>query len=112
MTKQLLIIEDDESLNQMLQFHFEDQGYQVVGVDNCTLGLQRIRGTAFDLLLLDQQLPDGQGIDLLQQIHSEIPELSVIMMTGQHDLELATVAANLCPDHRVVAGPGDQKWCG
>ncbi len=99
MTTQLLIIEDDESLNQMLQLHFEDQGYQVVGVDNCAKGLERLRKTAFDLILLDQQLPDGQGIDLLKHICDEVPEQAVIMMTGQHDLELAI--------HAIKAGAAD-----
>lgn len=89
MTTQLLIIEDDNSLNQMLQFHFEDQGYRVEGVENCANGLDRLRETAFDLIMLDQQLPDGHGIDLLQTIRREIPNQAVIMMTGQHDLELA-----------------------
>jgi len=92
MTNQLLIVEDDESLNQMLQFHFEDQGYRVEGVHDCAKGLERLRETAFDLILLDQQLPDGQGIDLLKQIREEVPNQSIIMMTGQHDLDLAIKA--------------------
>lgn len=95
MTTRLLIIEDDESLNQILQLHFEEQGYRVEGVARCDEGLERIRASAFDLLLLDQRLPDGNGIDLLRRIGEESLDQSVIMMTGQHDLELAIEAIKL-----------------
>jgi two-component system response regulator AtoC len=92
MTKRLLIIEDDASLSQMLQFHFEDEGFEIATASTCSEGLQLLGKTAFDLILLDQQLPDGTGLELLQQIDTREPGPAVIMMTGQHDLELAIQA--------------------
>ena len=92
MNKYLLIIEDDAALNQMLLLHFEDSGFGVTGVHSCADGITQLRKTAFDLILLDQQLPDGTGLELLRQIHSEDPAQAVVMMTGQHDLELAIQA--------------------
>ena len=92
MSKRLLIIEDDTSLNQMLQFHFEDGGFEVTGVESCNDGLQQLSRQVFDLILLDQQLPDGTGIKLLQKIRADEPEQPIIMMTGKHDLELAIQA--------------------
>jgi DNA-binding NtrC family response regulator len=44
------------------------------------------------LLLLDQQLPDGTGIDVLAEVLLREPDLPIVMMTGQHDLELAIEA--------------------
>lgn len=92
MTTRLLIIEDDESLNQMLEFHFEDQGFDVTGANTCNQGLDQLRQNAFDLILLDQQLPDGTGLELLKTVRTDEPDQPVIMMTGQHDLELAIQA--------------------
>ena len=92
MSHTLLIIEDDASLNQMLQLHFEDAGYRVKGVKSCTDGLELLKKSAFDLILLDQQLPDGTGLELLRQLCSEDPGQAIVMMTGQHDLELAIQA--------------------
>jgi two-component system response regulator AtoC len=85
----LLIIEDDRQLSQMLAWHFEDKGYDVRQAPDCTRGLAQLRSAAVDLVLLDQQLPDGTGIDLLRQILEDDPEQAVVMMTGRHDLELA-----------------------
>ncbi|MEJ1296245.1 MAG: sigma-54 dependent transcriptional regulator [Candidatus Sedimenticola sp. (ex Thyasira tokunagai)] len=92
MAKRLLIIEDDAGLNQMLQFHFKDLGFEVTGVHLCRDGLQQLSSSSYDLLLLDQQLPDGTGLELLTKIRELNPDQPVIMMTGQHDLELAIQA--------------------
>ena len=80
MSHTLLIIEDDASLNQMLQLHFEDAGYRVEGVKSCTGGLELLRKSAFDLILLDQQLPDGPGLELLRRLCSEDPGQAIVMM--------------------------------
>ena len=59
MSHKLLIIEDDASLSQMLTLHFEEQGFEVVAAFNCHSALQLAEQTQPDLILLDQQLPDG-----------------------------------------------------
>ena len=92
MSKKLLIIEYDRSLNQMLQLHFEESGFTVAGAFSCHEALALLKTSAFDLVLLDQQLPDGTGLELLTTIHAQDDHQSVIMMTGQHDLELAIEA--------------------
>lgn len=89
MSNRLLIIEDDAALNQMLQLHFEDNGFTVAGVPTCREGLALLQGSAFDLILLDQQLPDGTGLELLHRIRDQDPGQAVVMMTGEHNLELA-----------------------
>lgn len=91
----LLIIEDDPNLNQMLALHFEDQGFSVTSAYACADGLTALQQHSFDLVFLDQQLPDGLGIELLPKLTQQVPELNVIMMTGQHDLELAIEAIKL-----------------
>ena len=95
MPHRLLIIEDDASLNQMLQLHFEELGFAVTGVQRCDQGRQQLERQAFDLLLLDQQLPDGTGLELLEIIRQQSPDQAVVMMTGQHDLELAIQAIKI-----------------
>jgi DNA-binding NtrC family response regulator len=73
----------------MLQMHFEDLGLEATGAHDCAEGLRRFEGARFDIVLLDQQLPDGTGAELLPRLLAARPGTGVIMMTGQHDLELA-----------------------
>jgi len=92
MPTRLLIIEDDSQLNQMLTLHFEDAGFEVVGALSCGEAERLLSRLTPDLILLDQQLPDGTGLKLLQRILEQRPGQVVIMMTGRHDLELAIEA--------------------
>jgi len=92
MATQILIVEDDTSLNKILALHFEDQGFKVTSAYNCENALERMKIVKPQLVLLDQQLPDGFGIDLLPQILKYDPSIRIIMMTGEHDLELAIKA--------------------
>ena len=85
----ILVVEDDRALAQMLAMHFEDTGFQVSLAHRCGDALALSRGEHFDLVLLDQQLPDGRGIDMIGPLLEQDAALPVIMMTGQHDLELA-----------------------
>jgi DNA-binding NtrC family response regulator len=92
MTARLLIVEDDPALNQMLVLHFEDEGFDIEGAISCAEALEQVAVNAYDLLLLDQQLPDGTGMELLEAVLAREPDLPVVMMTGKHDLELAIQA--------------------
>jgi len=92
MTHKLLIIEDDASLSQMLTLHFEEQGFEVIAALDCGTALQMAKQAQPDLILLDQQLPDGLGNELLPDLLKVTRTTAVVMMTGVHDLELAIQA--------------------
>ncbi len=92
MTHELLIIEDDSSLSQMLTLHFEDQGMKVQVAHDRAQALESLSSHRPDLVLLDQQLPDGLGSELIPRILELRPDTRIIMMTGVHDLELAIQA--------------------
>lgn len=89
MKGRLLIIEDDAELGQMLELEFVDHGYEVQLAQSCTAGMALLRQHAVDLIFMDQHLPDGTGFELLCQIKRLEPQLSVVMMTALHDLDLA-----------------------
>jgi len=89
MTHRLLIIEDDPALSEMLAMHFEDLDFAVTRAERGQIGLEQLRRGRFDLLLLDQQLPDGLGSELIGPLLELDPQLPILMMTGKHDLELA-----------------------
>ena len=52
----------------MLVLHFEDQGHAVDSAETCAQGLALASDEPCDLVLLDQQLPDGEGVELLPRL--------------------------------------------
>ncbi len=89
MADHILIIDDDAALSQMLEFHFEDLGYATSRAESCAGGLGLLETGEPDVILLDQQLPDGRGVELLDELLRRAPDVPVVMLTGAHDLELA-----------------------
>jgi two-component system response regulator AtoC len=89
MKRHLLIVEDDSALNQLLSMIFEEQGYAVASAYSKAEALEKLALSVPDLALVDQQLPDGIGLDLLVQLKEREPDLVAIMITGVHDLDVA-----------------------
>ena len=92
MSPRLLVVDDDAALNLALCAHFEDRGWQATGVYDCAAALAATAGTTFEVVLLDVQLPDGDGVELLGRLLERDPHLPVILMTGGRDVERAMQA--------------------
>jgi len=82
MVPKILIVEDDSALQQMLTWELEELGYAVTAVGNCRGTRALWSRRRFDLALLDYQLPDGNGIELMAELRMRQPGLPVIMSSG------------------------------
>lgn len=87
----LLIIEDDRDLQEGLAFSLEADGYETICAGNKEEGMKRLQTENCHLVLLDCNLPDGNGFDFCAEIreHSRIP---ILMLTAR-DTELDEVKA-------------------
>ena len=92
MNSRILLVEDDSALAQILTMHFEELGYEVHHSITLAEAHETIIEQQPDLIILDQGLPDGKGYDFLCKIIAEGVQATTIMMTAQHDLELAIAA--------------------
>ena len=66
--EQILIVEDDSFLNKMLDYNLTADGYGVTSALNARTAAEAIRQREFDLVLLDINLPDGNGFELCKLI--------------------------------------------
>ncbi len=80
--KQILIVEDDSFLNKMLAYNLIADGYNVTSVLNARTATEALTTHEFDLVLLDINLPDGNGYDLCRLIKPEQPDTIVIFLTA------------------------------
>jgi DNA-binding NtrC family response regulator len=98
MTKDcLLIIEDEQDmrngLKRMLGRHFDD--LEILTAPDAENGLLQIKEFSIDLVLLDIKMPGMSGLELLDQLSTTAPWLTVIMMTGFGSIETAVEAIKL-----------------
>lgn len=80
--EQLLIVEDDKSLNQGLCKALQAENRQVFSCPNIKTAREQLLCSSVSLVLLDVNLPDGSGLDLLREIKASNPSLPVILLTA------------------------------
>lgn len=92
MPKKILIVEDYAPQRIVLQKLLRQAGMEVVEAEDLAEARERIGSETPDVVLLDLQLPDGSGIDLLGELKASLPDGDVIVMTGMDDLSVAVEA--------------------
>lgn len=80
--KKVLIVEDDDFLNKMLSCNLAADGYKITSVLNVRTATEALRLQEFDLVILDINLPDGNGYELCKLIKLQYPDTIVIFLTA------------------------------
>lgn len=88
----ILIIEDKESMAQMLKETLETVGYFPLIAKDGMEGIKRIKEDRIDVVLTDLKLPKKDGMDVLRAAKEENPMLPVILMTAYGSVDLAVRA--------------------
>ena len=93
----ILIIEDEESIRRVLKKVLieEDSKYQFIEASDGVQGIEKIKSNKFNLILCDIKMPKKDGIEVLQFIIKECPEVPTIMISGHGDLETAVESMRL-----------------
>lgn len=80
--KKVLIVEDDNFLNKMLSYNLTADGYKTTSALNVRTAREALRLQEFDLVILDINLPDGNGYELCKLIKPQYPDTIVIFLTA------------------------------
>ena len=85
-----LLVVDDNKVNRLLLGRgLEQQGHTVAFAENGRQALEMVRGQPFDIILLDIQMPEMDGYQVLEQITSDLNlrDIPVIMTTAMEELD-------------------------
>jgi DNA-binding NtrC family response regulator len=88
----LLIVDDDANIRQNIHFILEKGGMKSAMASSGEEGLQRLRTTSFDLVLLDVQMPGMGGLEALRIMRERHPDVGVIMLSVIKDIAVAVEA--------------------
>lgn len=83
----ILIVEDERELLQDIAKGLTLKGYAVDQADNGTLGCQMAIDEAYDLIVLDLNLPGMDGFSLLKELRQERPQTKVLILSANSELD-------------------------
>ena len=88
----LVVIDDDPANIKFVRFVLADEGLEIHSAADAQSGLELIRRTRPQIVLLDLVMPGVEGMEVLQQILEFDPGIDVILMTGYYSTESAVEA--------------------
>jgi DNA-binding NtrC family response regulator len=93
----ILVIDDEHSIREFLTILLEKEGYEVSTAESVGSGTERLHSESFDLVMCDLKLPDGNGLEVLQDARKRQLECPFIIITAhttpQHALDALRAGA-------------------
>jgi len=91
----ILIVDDEQSMRELLSIMLRKEGYEVVTADNGEKALKAVQNDIFDLVITDLKMPQMDGMSLLKAVKESLPDTIVIIITAFGTTEGAEKARKL-----------------
>lgn len=98
----LLVVEDELSLLQSIQEYFRQEDFLCEGIATYTEAVNRIETFSYDCIILDINLPDGNGLKLLQYLRKFKKEDGVIIISARNSLDDKIAGLDLGADDYIT----------
>jgi two-component system response regulator PilR (NtrC family) len=95
MNPQALIVDDEPDILELLTMTLSGMSIDCVPAENLAQAKQALKQQAFDLCLTDMRLPDGNGLDFVETLQRQYPDLPVAVITAHGNMDLAVQALKL-----------------
>jgi two-component system, OmpR family, alkaline phosphatase synthesis response regulator PhoP len=82
--KRILLVEDEKNLVDLISLNLELEGFVVKVAETGTQGLNTFREQRFDLIILDNMLPEMDGVSVCQTIRLEDAEVPILFLSAKH----------------------------
>ncbi len=108
----VLLIEDDEEdyvIARRLLSRSTEGRFTLTWASTLAAGLEQL-GPKVDVVLLDLSLPDSQGWETFEQVHSRAPTVAIILLTGLDDGDLGRRAVHEGAQDYLVKGPQEAQF--
>ena len=101
--KEILVVDDDEQIQYLLTELLRHYGYHVVCRSDVKSALEDVEKSRPDLVLLDLNLPDGNGLDLLRDVRNRFGRtVPVVVLSGMRQEEAVVEGLELGADDYVT----------
>jgi len=90
--KSALIVDDEPDIRELLEITLGRMGIETLSAKDVTSAKALLQNNEFDFCMTDMNLPDGNGIELVQHINSNFPQVPVAMITAHGSMDSAVEA--------------------
>ena len=108
----VLLIEDNPGDIRLIKEMLAEAATSDIGIESAeslSAGLDLFATRGFDVVLLDLGLPDSQGLATLGRLYARIPDIPIVVLTGQGDEAIAIEAVKQGAQDYLVKGEVDEK---
>ncbi len=99
MQSKLLLVDDEWVFSSSTARYLSRKGFFVREAGTLAAARTAVAGDSFNAVLLDLGLPDGNGIEFLDELRAAYPALAIIVITGSGDIPVAVEAMKRGADH-------------
>jgi len=110
MSYKILIIEDELETSKYLSKALKEEGFFVECAENGTIGIDMLKANKFDLIVLDLKMPGKSGDEVLQEIRTIDPLISVVVYTNYTETPVMQKLMNLGVDGFLKKGASADLW--
>ena len=93
--QKILIVDDDPQIRMLLRDRLQANGYEILLAENGAKGLEMVDKESPDLMLLDLQMPEMGGMEVLDHLRRKSVEIPVVVLTAHGTIERAVEAMKL-----------------
>jgi DNA-binding NtrC family response regulator len=90
--KNVLVVDDDESLRRITQMQLEEAGYVAATAESGEEALRKIEEDAPALVITDLKMPGMNGLELLRSVRAQYPQTAVVLVTAFGTVQTAVAA--------------------
>ena len=94
----VLLVEDDRKLGQFVQNGLEEVAYTCVWARNCLEAREAVSQDLFDVIILDLNLPDGNGLQLLTEWRQRLFPAYILILSARREVDDRIAGLNLGAD--------------
>ena len=100
--KSILIVDDDPGILNSFKEILEPEGYNVDTAQTGSEALEKCKARLYNIAVIDINLPDTDGTELLAKIHGMLPKARKIILTGYPTLDNAVESVNQQADAYII----------
>ncbi len=106
----VLVVDDEKDIRDMLETYIAREGYMVSIVKDGNAAIEKINNEVFDLILLDIRMPQKSGLEVLEILKREHPNIPIIMLSAYDDQDNVGRARELGAEDFISKGkPFERK---